>query len=203
MLVSSQTVADSIAAALPHLTKQLVSQVDCQAVEAAAAAVPYLDNVHASVSVSGKVVVRADQRRPIARLYYADREYYMDREGAVFPTSATGDCHVLVAGGDFVEPLRTDSLNSQMQSLCRLATYLDDERNYAQLIDQIYVLRSGDLMMVPKVGDHVIELGDTDFLDNKFDNLLAFYRKGMPRAGWDTYSKISLKFKGQVVCTKK
>ena len=59
------------------------------------------------------------------------------------------------------------------------------------------------MMMVPKVGDHVIELGAVDDLDNKFSNLLTFYRKGMPRAGWNTYSKISLKFKGQVVCTKK
>jgi cell division protein FtsQ len=58
-------------------------------------------------------------------------------------------------------------------------------------------------MMVPKVGDHVVELGDANDLDGKFANLVAFYRKGMPRAGWDTYSKISLKFKGQVVCTKK
>ena len=57
--------------------------------------------------------------------------------------------------------------------------------------------------MAPKIGDHVIELGSPDDLDSKFDNLLAFYRKGMPRAGWDTYSKISLKFKDQVVCTKK
>ena len=71
------------------------------------------------------------------------------------------------------------------------------------MIDQIYVLRNGDVMMVPKVGDHVVELGAAEDFDTKFANLLTFYRKGMPRAGWDTYSKISLKYRGQVVCTKK
>ena len=60
-----------------------------------------------------------------------------------------------------------------------------------------------EIAMQVKVGDQVIELGDTTNLENKFADLLAFYRNGMPRAGWDAYSKISLKFKDQVVCTKK
>ncbi len=202
-LVADQTVEDSVLAALPTLLQQQVKSVDCDAVAEAARRVPFLTNVQSVVSVSGRVVVRADQRRPIARLFHGDRERYLDREGAIFPVSRLGNCNVLVAGGDFVEPLCSDSLDSQLTALWQLASYLDAEHRYAQLIDQIYIERDGDIMMVPKVGDHVIELGDAYDLDDKFSNLLAFYRKGMPRAGWDTYSRISLKFKGQVVCTKK
>lgn len=203
VLVSGQTVVDSVVAALPTLMQQQVKAVDCEAVAEAARRVPFLTNVSASVSVSGRVVVRADQRRPIARLFHGDRERYLDREGAVFPVSRVGNCNVLVAGGDFTAPLRPDSLDAQLTALWQVASYLDSESRYSKLIDQIFVERDGDIMMVPKVGDHVVELGDTNDLDGKFANLVAFYRKGMPRAGWDTYSKISLKFKGQVVCTKK
>ncbi len=203
MLVSGQTVVDSVVAALPTLMQQQVKAVDCEAVAEAARRVPFLTNVSASVSVSGRVVVRADQRRPIARLFHGDRERYLDREGAVFPVSRVGNCNVLVAGGDFSAPLRPDSLDAQLTALWQVASYLDSESRYSKLIDQIFVERDGDIMMVPKVGDHVVELGDANDLDGKFANLVAFYRKGMPRAGWDTYSKISLKFKGQVVCTKK
>lgn len=203
MLVSGQTVVDSVVAALPTLMQQQVKAVDCEAVAEAARRVPFLTNVSASVSVSGRVVVRADQRRPIARLFHGDRERYLDREGAVFPVSRVGNCNVLVAGGDFTDPLRPDSLDAQLTALWQVASYLDSESRYSKLIDQIFVERDGDIMMVPKVGDHVVELGDANDLDGKFANLVAFYRKGMPRAGWDTYSKISLKFKGQVVCTKK
>ncbi len=203
VLVSGQTVVDSVVAALPTLMQQQVKAVDCEAVAEAARRVPFLTNVSASVSVSGRVVVRADQRRPIARLFHGDRERYLDREGAVFPVSRVGNCNVLVAGGDFTAPLRPDSLDAQLTALWQVASYLDSESRYSKLIDQIFVERDGDIMMVPKVGDHVVELGDANDLDGKFANLVAFYRKGMPRAGWDTYSKISLKFKGQVVCTKK
>lgn len=201
-LVDDQTVIDSVLEAMPQILAERVADVDRDAVAEAAARVPYLKNVTVAVSVSGKVVVRATQRRPIARLFYGPRELYFDADGAMMPISKKGDCSVLVAGGDFAEPLRLDSLNSQTEALVKLANYLDEERKYRGLIDQIYVERDGDMMMVPKLGNHIIELGEVDDLDTKFDHLLTFYRKGMPRAGWDTYSKISLKFDGQVVCTK-
>ncbi len=202
ILVNEQTVIDSILAALPHLTAQLVGDVDREAVADAATHVPYLRDIRTSVSVSGKVVVRAVQRRPIARLFYGNRELYFDNEGCLMPVSQTGECNVLVTGGDFKEPLSIDSLNWQTSELVKLANYLDEHKNYRNLIDQIYIERDGNIMMVPKLGDHTIELGTAEELDEKFGNLLAFYLRGMPRAGWNTYCKVSLKYHGQVVCTK-
>ena len=203
-LVEEATVRDSILAAIPALLQMQVADVDREQVAEAASHVPFLSEVNASVSASGKVVVRARQRRPIMRLYYADREYYLDGEGVVMPAAtATGSCNVVVAGGNFAEPLRADSLNAQMLYLVALANYLDHEKRYGDLIDQIFIERDGDVLMVPKLGNHVVELGQVENLPDKFANLWAFYRKGMPRAGWDTYSKVSLKFKDQVVCTKR
>lgn len=202
-LVSEQTVRDTVLAVLPRLVSQRVQDVDCEAVAAAAARVPYLADVHASTSVSGKVVVRARQRRPIARLFYGERQRYFDGDGVVMPLSAMGNCDVLVAGGNFREPLRVDSIGSQLQQLVTLAAFLDSHEQYGCLIDQIFIEQDDDVMMVPKLGDHIIELGEVENLDEKFSNLLTFYRKGMPRAGWNTYSKVSLKFHNQVVCTKK
>lgn len=202
-LVDDQTVRDTLLAAMPQLMQCAVGAVDRQQVAAAAARVPWIKAVKVSVSVSGKVVVRALQRRPIARLYYGDGEYYFDADGAIMPTTTLGNCNVLVTGGDFVEPLRADSLNAQLTALWQVARFLDDNDKYGDLIDQLFVQSDGDIIMVPKLGGHTVELGTPDFLDDKFARLLAFYRKGMPRAGWDTYSQLSLKYRDQVVCTKK
>lgn len=202
VLVDEQTVVDSILKVVPRLQALLVKDVDCDVVAEAAAHVPYLKDVTSSVSVSGKVVIRATQRRPVARLFYAGKELYFDAEGGIMPVSKKGDCDVLVAGGNFTEPLRADSLNSQMTALLTLARFLDEEHKYNGLIDQIFIGTDGNIVMVPKLGDQIIELGAAEDLEEKFANLMTFYRKGMPRAGWDTYSKISLKFHNQVVCTK-
>lgn len=202
-LVGEQTVRDSIIAAIPALLQMSVGSVDRDEVTEAASRVPYLQDVSTAVSVSGRVVVRARQRRPIVRIYYGNRELYMDSQGALMPSSPMGGCNVVVAGGDFAEPLRMDSLNAQLTSIWQVAAFLDRESKYGDLIDQIYVERDGDILMVPKLGNHTVELGTTDDLEGKFGNLLTFYRKGMPRAGWDTYSRVSLKYRGQVVCTKR
>lgn len=202
VLVKEQTVVDSVMKELPTLTAKYVKDVDRKAVAEAASRVPYLKDVSAAVSVSGKVVVKATQRRPIARIFYGGRELYIDSEGRLMPISKVGDCDVLVAGGVFDEPLRADSLNSKVAALLELACFLDSERKYNGLIDQIYIERDGDIMLVPKLGNQTIELGSVEDLDTKFSNLMTFYRKGMPRAGWNTYSRISLKFRDQVVCTK-
>ena len=46
--------------------------------------------------------------------------------------------------------------------------------------------------------------GDTlaDF-EKKLENLKLFYEKAIPKVGWEKYSIINLKYKNQIVCTKK
>jgi len=202
-LITEQTVKDSIQLSLPNLGGTRVADVDRKSVAKAAMRVPELEAADVSVSVSGKVVVKAKQRRPIVRMFYGSRELYMDASGAVFPTSKIADCNVLVAGGNFGEPLRLDSINSQVKDILTVARFLDEHKEYSQLIDQIYSQEKDEIMAVSKLGDNVIEIGSAENLDTKFAHLWSFYRNGMPRAGWNTYSKISLKFDGQVVCTKR
>lgn len=202
-LVTQQTVRDSILSALPGVMQNSVGSVDRKAVALAAEQVPYLKDVSASTSVSGRIVIRATQRRPIARLFYGGREYLYDDEGTVMPAPLFDSLNLLIAGADYTEPLRVDSLSSNLTDLWKVASFFDGQKKYGDLIDQIYIEADGDLMMVPKLGNHVVELGTIDHLDTKFESLLAFYRRGMPRAGWDTYKRISLKYDGQVVCTKR
>lgn len=203
MLVDQKTVADTLVARIPDLLQKQVRQVDSRQVANAARHVPFITNISTSVSVSGKIVVTADQRHPVARLFFGDNEYYIDLEGKTIPTSDLGDCNVVVATGDFHGRLSSDTTKAQLEALWQVALFLDSHADYQSLVDQLHVQRNCEVLMVPKVGDQVIELGDTTNLENKFADLLAFYRNGMPRAGWDAYSKISLKFKDQVVCTKK
>lgn len=201
-LVDEQTIIDSIITSMPGIFTTRVCDLNRTQVATIATKVPYIEEAIASVSVSGNVIVKAKQRRPIARVFYNDSEMYIDTYGAVFPTSNMADCDLLIINGDFSEPLNTDSLGSQMTDLLAVANFLDQNSNYSTLIDQLFCERDGDIMMVSKLGDNIIELGSASDLDEKFSNLLTFYKKGMPRAGWQTYNRISLKYKNQVVCSK-
>jgi cell division protein FtsQ len=45
--------------------------------------------------------------------------------------------------------------------------------------------------------------GTGDDIEIKFEKLMLFYKEGLSRVGWDKYSTINLKYKNQIVCTKK
>ncbi len=201
-LVNRDAVVDTLMRRIPDLMQKQVRQVDCHQVAQEALRVPFLTRVSASVSISGKIVIQADQRHPVARLFFGNYEHYIDLDGKILPTSDLGDCNVIVATGDFVGCLGSDTVKAQVKSLWSVARFLDEHDEYKPLIDQLHVQRNCEILMVPKVGEQIIELGDATDLESKFADLVAFYHNGMPRAGWHTYSKISLKFKDQVVCTK-
>ena len=40
-------------------------------------------------------------------------------------------------------------------------------------------------------------------MKEKLEKLKVFYKEGLTKVGWDKYSVINLKYKGQVVCERK
>ena len=60
-----------------------------------------------------------------------------------------------------------------------------------------------EMELVPRVGNHTILFGDEKEMDEKFSKLFLFYKEGLSKQGWNKYNVINLKYKDQVVCTKK
>jgi len=196
-LVDETDISDLVYDAMGTLESMRVEQVDLARVAGATARSPYLKECEASVSIAGAVVVYAVQRRPIVRLFADEGEYYLDDEGRRMPVSSRGSCNVVVANGA-ISLKKGDAL-----SVWTLAKYLDSHPEVGVLFDQIYRKPDGCLYLTPKLGRHVVEVGSAERLDEKFGLLTAFYQRGMPRVGWDTYSQVSVKYRDQVVGTRR
>lgn len=56
------------------------------------------------------------------------------------------------------------------------------------------------LAIIPRSGRFTVDLGTTERLGAKLDDLILFYRKGLDNVGWDRFRSISLRYDGQVVC---
>ncbi|MDE5962521.1 MAG: hypothetical protein K2G58_00545, partial [Alistipes sp.] len=54
--------------------------------------------------------------------------------------------------------------------------------------------------LIPRSGRHVIYFGRLERMEEKFDKLFRFYRKGLSRIGWETYRIIDIRYADQVVC---
>ena len=92
---------------------------------------------------------------------------------------------------------------SQLKELFDLARFINDDKFWNSQISQLFINENNDVEMIPRVGNHNIVLGEAKQLEEKFAKLLIFYKKGLNNTGWNNYSTINLKYKNQVVCTKR
>lgn len=201
------------------VTGQIMSSVNVAELEKVLNSHVAIADAEVYMSVDGEVSIEVKQRRPVLRIFNTDNEsYYLDEEGKLMPLSEKFTARVLVVNGYINEPyakrymfsvddIESDSLaraSSMLDDIFRLAMFIRKDEFWNAQIDQVYVNRENELELIPKVGDHRILLGDVSNLEDKFNRLRIFYEEGLvPTGWWSNYSMINLKFKDQVVCTKK
>ena len=169
-------------------------------------------------TADGKLSIEVKQRNPVMRVINGSNEsFYVDDEGAFMPLSEKYSADVTVANG-FIpntfaqkkirtftreESADTSAHLSLLEELFVLNQFIGTHEFWNAQIEQMYVNDEGDIELVPRVGNHIIVFGDTQNMTEKFDKLFHFYTEGLNHTGWNQYKIINLKFKDQVVCTKK
>ena len=84
-----------------------------------------------------------------------------------------------------------------------LVKYIDSDPKLANLTGMIVARDSRNLILVPRIKGHVVNFGDTTRMKEKSHNLFLFYRKVMPHKGWMEYDTVSVKFRDQIVATRR
>ena len=196
-LVTPQQVVDLVVDSMPDIMTRRLRDVDLGRVARVAVSSPWLSRCDAGTSIGGAVVVHAVQRKPVVRICSHGGEYYLDDKGFRVPVTPVGSADMIVASGNI------PNKGKGLKEVWTLAKYLFQHQRLAPLFDQIYRDAKGDLYLTPKLGSHVVQIGSAQQLDEKFRNLMAFYTRGLPQVGWETYSQISVKYHGQVVCTRR
>ena len=148
-------------------------------------------------TIGGSLKVEIYQKVPIMRVMGNSGNYYIDNEGTTMPVSNNFVAHLPIATGYIDNEFATTKLYN-------FALFLQNNKYWNSQIEQINVLPNKDIELTPRVGNFQIILGslDDDYKKN-LDKLKIFYDKGLNKIGWNRYAVINLKYKNQVVCTKK
>lgn len=181
-----------------------VGQLNLRTIEDSLKQSAFVDNAEAYIDARNQLYIDITQREPIVKVLSDQGNYYLDREGRKLPSSPRDVARVLVATGnipDYTPGFEVDILNP-LSVLHHVATYIHDDEFLKPLIEQIYVEKQGDLVLVPKLGQHTIVLGNDERLEEKFRYLKIFYNEILPQKGWNAYKRVSLAFEGQVVGIK-
>ncbi len=157
---------------------------------------PAINNCEVFYTLGGVLHVEVEQKEPILRVFNGSgKSYYLDRDGLIMPLSSKHTAHVLVANGHINRLSKKDDLFD-------LALFIINDSFWRSQIEQIYVDSRGEFILAPRVGDHIIEFGGAENMSVKFRNLKALYQTGWDVREWNMYKKVSLKYNGQIVCSK-
>ena len=157
---------------------------------------PLVDRVECYKTHSGHVFINLTQRTAVRRIMANNGEsYYIDNLGAIIP-SKNNSTDLIVATGDIKQKYAQTALK-------QFGVLLLDDPFWHSQIEQINVLPDGSVEMIPRVGDHIVYLGQPTHLKEKLTRLEKFYRYGLSKAGWNKYSYINIEFNNQIICKRR
>lgn len=196
------------------ITGTLISSINTELIETKLMQNPYIKNVDVFKSVTGKIEIFVLRHKPLVRIINKQGEnYYISADGNILPFSTKYTPRVIVASGNIdkaynaikdsvvnIHPKSTDK-TAILASIHNLAAALSAHEYLNKYIEQIYINKQNEIELVPADGDHFVILGNTDEVQKKFSNLMAFYRAGKPKME-QGFQSLNLKYTNQVICKK-
>jgi cell division protein FtsQ len=215
--ISSNSVKNLLQKKGINLIGKNFNTIDLKNLETTLNACPPIEKTEIYKTVGGKIVIEVSQRNPILRIIDANNSsYYIDNKGYVMRLSGNYTSRVIIANGYIhcvipengklgvldVEKYSKDN-HYLLADLFKLAHFIAEDDFWNAQVQQIFVNASGDFELIPRVGAQVILFGDYSDCEAKFKNLMSLYKNALPVVGWNKYETINLKYKGQVICTKR
>ncbi len=173
-----------------------LKSVNCHGIEKAIEKLSVVKECQAYKTHRGYIGVDIDCKIPIMQVFDINgKEFYIDENGAVI--DAIHNAMYLPVASGFVT---TEMANNELLAMAR---FLQNNRFWNEQIEQIFFNAKKEIILVPRIGNHTIELGRIDNMEKKLNKLRKFYNKGLNSIGWNKYKKINIEFDKQVICTKR
>lgn len=173
-----------------------MGEIDASDIEKALRLSPYLENADCVKCQDGRLLIRVSQLVPVFRVFDGDASYYVNRAGKRMGANAYYHCDVPVVQGHFTRKYPATRL-------LPLIDYVEGDSLLRALVTMYHVMDTNNIIIVPDLSGHVINIGNASDFDNKFAKLKLFYREVMPKKGWNTYDTISVKWNHQIVATRR
>lgn len=170
---------------------------------------PFVNTAECYKTQNNHVYISITQRLPIIRIKSEKGDdYYIDDKGGIMPNSKyTSD--LIIATGNI-------SRSYAKSYIVPVANVIMANDLWKNLIEQIHVLPDLGIEIVPRVGNHIVYIGNLpmtknmrkrktlieDFISRKLTRLVKFYKYGLSQVGWNKYPYISLEFDNQIICKR-
>lgn len=172
------------------------SELDLHEIETRLGRLDNIETANCLLSTECSLRVQVRPIVPVARVFDQNgMQYFINRDGKRINALASYRVDVPVVIGRF----------SQRMEPTVILPYVDYLRQHPELdalVAAFQVKGPRDIILVPSVRGHVVNMGDTTDIPNKFRRLREFYAQVMPVKGWQYYDTISVKWRGRVIASR-
>lgn len=170
--------------------------VDTRRIETELKSSSFVKDVQCYKTQDGHVCIRLTQLLPIVRIQsIKGDDYYVDDNGRIMRNDKYA-ADLIVATGHITKEYA-------QKKLAPIVRYINHSELWNSQVEQLYVLPDGTIEMIPRVGDHVVYLGEPEHIQEKLERLDLFYQNVLNKVGWNKYRYINLEFDNQIICKKK
>lgn len=174
------------------------SSINLQRIENNLRGVINIEDAEAELLPDNRIRLTITPMIPVARVFdYGGHSYYINRDGKRLTANARYHLDVPVITGVF-------PAGHSAAEVLPVIRHIQNDSAWNAITAQIMVdPRNRDIILVPLIRGHVVNLGDTTAIGDKLSRVMTMYRKVLPMKGWEYYDTISVKWAGQVVATRR
>ncbi len=187
------------------LEKMPLHSIDLASMETELKKSQWIKNAELFFDNNNVLEVRITEREPIARIFTTSgASFYIDSSLTRLSLSDKFSPRLPVFTDfprDVIVLSRQDS--NLIKDIRTLSQFINANPFWMAQIDQVDISFNRSFDLIPKLGDQVIHFGNAENCEEKFNNLLCFYKQVLTKLGWTHYSAIDVQFKGQVVGVRK
>lgn len=194
--MTQRGVITELAAYDKNLKGKLLTDIDTYAIERYLSRLSNFESVQCYVTTKGKLRISVIPVIPELRVFDGSDSYYVNKDGKRIAANARFFADMPVVSGHFTRGFPATAV-------LPVAQYIAADSLFKHLIMMIRADSPDDIILVPRIAGHVINIGDARDLPVKFRNIRLAYREIMPHQGWDKYDTISVKFAGRIIATRR
>ena len=145
------------------------------------------------------------EREPIARIFNSSgNSFYIDSSITPLSLSTKFSARLPVFTSfpnDGKSFSRADS--NLLYEIKNISLFLLQSPFWMAQIEQVDINPNRSFEMIPKIGNQIIVFGSGENYEDKFNNLLIFYKNVQSKVGWNKYSTLNVSYKNQVIGLKR
>ncbi len=191
------------AGGLDELQHKKVSSINLQKLENTLRKNSWIRDVQLYFDNNQILKVRIQEREAAARIFaVSGSSYLIDSNGTQLPLAPHNVFNLPVFTAYPSEKFGLHKDSSLDRQIRNIAVYIAKDPFWLNQIQEINIDPAKNFRMIPLIGNQVIEFGDGNNYENKFQRLFVFYKQVLVQTGFSKYTAIKLAFDGQIVATR-